>query len=99
MFDEEDTLDSTKDTFDFIPGFVGSYPNAFAVVDYKELHDFFDIIKNFDGSENSIKKFEKYYIKRSNKDFWKYYDWFQERFYKEEPITSGLFDLNRYYYR
>ena len=99
MLSEEDTLNSQKDTIDFIPGFIGSYPNAFVVVHYQDLHNFFDIIKKFDGSGAYIKKFEKYYIQRSDKDFWKYYDWFQDRFDKEEPITSGLFDLNRYYYR
>jgi hypothetical protein len=26
------------------------------------------------------------------------YDWFQKRFYEDEPVNGGLFDLNRYYY-
>ena len=99
MFSENDTLNSAKDTIDFIPGFIGSYPNAFAVIHYQDLGDFFEIIKNFDGSDEYIQRFEKYYIQRSNKDFWQTYDWFQEYFNKTEPITSGLYDLNRYYYR
>jgi hypothetical protein len=37
MFDEESSLDSSKDEFDFIEGFVGSYPNQFLVVEYKDL--------------------------------------------------------------
>ena len=99
MLSEESTLNSDKDTIDFIPGFIGSYPNAFVVIPYQNLYDFFDIIKNFDGSDRYIKRFEKYYIRRSNKDFWQTYDWFQDRFNKENPIKSGLFDLNRYFYR
>jgi len=39
---------------------------------------------------------KKYFISRSDKDFWKIYDWFQKRFYEQEPIKAGLYDLNRY---
>ena len=99
MFTESSTLNAVKDTIDFLPGFVGSYPNAFAVIDYTELADFFDIIDNYDGSLNDKKRFEHYYIGRSDKDFWQYYDWFEQYFKKVNPIGSGILDLNRYYYR
>ena len=97
LFGEDDRLNSDKDTMDFIRGYVGSYPNAFAVVNYKDLPDFFDIIKNFDSSERDNKRFAKYFIPRSSRKFWQTYDWFQNDFNKKEPVESGLFDLNRYY--
>ena len=99
MFNEEDTLNPSKDTLDFLPGSIGSYPNAFVIVHYKDLYDFFDIIKNFDASEHYIKKLNKYFVRRSSKNFWQTYDWFQKHFNEAEPIQAGLYDLNRYYYK
>lgn len=97
MFSEKDRLNANKDEFDFIDGFVGSYPNLFIVVDFKDLPDFFDMLHNFDESQKYINKFLKYGVNRGDDDFWEVYDWFQERFYKENPHEAGLFDLNRYY--
>ena len=90
-------LDASKDSMDIIKGSVGSYPNMFMDVREEELPDFFDLLKNFKDDEVYLGKLKKYAISRSDRDFWKYYDWFQERFYQEEPLNAGLYDLNRYY--
>ena len=97
LFSEEKRFDSSKDTLDFIPGSVGSYPNAFGVVHYKDLSDFFDMIANFEENEVYKAKFKKYFISRGNEKFWETYDWFQNRFNKEDPLQAGLYDLNRYH--
>ncbi len=86
-----------KDTLDFIKASVGSYPNIFATVQYEDLPDFFDLLKNFDNSDTYRTKFKKYFISRSNKNFWSTFDWFQKQFYKSDPLHAGLYDLNRYY--
>jgi len=99
MFNEEDRLDPSKDELDFIPGFIGSHPNFFLVIDYKDLPDFFDMMHNYDGSQKYIDKFLKYGIDRGDKDFWEVYDWFQKKFLEENPKDAGLFDLNRYYHK
>jgi flavodoxin len=99
MFNESARLDSSKDTLDFIEGFVGSYPNLFLVVELKDLPDFFDMMQNYDGSEAYIAKFLKYGISRGDADFWEHYDWFAKRFQEQNPHDSGLLDLNRYYYK
>ena len=97
LFGEESKLNSAKDTFDFIHGSIGSYPNMFGRIHYKDLPDFFDLIENFDRSEKDIKRFEKYFISRGNPKFWETFDWFQDYFNKEDPLEAGLYDLNRYY--
>ncbi len=96
MFSEDDTLDSRKDTIDFISGSVGSYINVLVELQSSELTDFLHLIKNFDGTEESKLKARKYFTSRSDPDFWKKYDWFQAHFNEAEPIHSGLYDLNRY---
>jgi len=98
MFNGE-VHDSSKDTIDFVKGYVGSYPNVFGTVDYKDLPDFFDLIKNFDKSVKYRLKVQKYFISRDNPNFWKTFDWFQNDFNKSNPVNAGLFDLNRYYDR
>ncbi len=97
LFGEEKTLNSAKDTLDFIDGSVGSYPNMFGLLSYKDLPDFFDLLENFDGSEKYLKRFDKYFISRGDKKFWKTFDWFQDHFNKADPTEAGLYDLNRYY--
>lgn len=97
LFGEVNRLDPGKDTLDFIKGSVGSYPNMFFDVKEEELPDFFDMLKNFQDDDAYLNKLKKYAISRSDKSFWEYYDWFQERFDKEDPLNAGLYDLNRYY--
>ena len=92
-------LDSSKDEADFFPGFIGSYPNYFFDVKKEDLPDFFALLQGYKDSHEDRRRLLKYGINRASENFWEEYDWFQERFLKEDPAHSGLFDLNRYYYR
>lgn len=98
LFGENGALDASRDRADFIKGFIGSYPNYFIDVHQSELPDFFDLLANFTGAPEDIERLRKYGVNRADSDFWQHYDWFQNRFNRNEPVTSGLFDLNRYYY-
>jgi len=97
LFGEEGRLHSDKDTLDIFQGNVGSYPNVFTVVHEDDVPDFFDLLVNYDNSPKYIAKIRKYGISRGDENFWQHYDWFQKRFNEDEPLTSGLYDLNRYY--
>jgi hypothetical protein len=99
LFNEKDRLDPTKDTMDFLIQPIGSYPNYFFDVDVSELPDFFDMMKNYDGSDIYKAKIVKYGINRANPKFWDEYDWFQDYFDNAQPMESGLYDLNRYYHK
>lgn len=96
LFNEESSLNPNKDSMDFIDGYIGSYPNVFAVVNYEDLPEFLDILKNYESNEYYNKKIAKYFISRANPKFWEIFDWFQNDFNKKEPLKSGLYDLNRY---
>jgi hypothetical protein len=97
LWGESKRLNNKKDTLDFIEGSVGSYPNMFAVVEYNDLADFFDLMQKFDFTEKYMDKIKKYLVSRDDKRFWETYDWFQEYFNKSNPTEAGLYDLNRYY--
>lgn len=94
MFNEDERLDTSKDTVNLIEGFIGSYPNYFVTVEQDDIPKFFKILKDYKSDESQL---AKYFILRSDDNFWQTYDWFQERFNKDQPIDAGLFDLNRYY--
>jgi hypothetical protein len=96
LFTETLRLDSKKDTMDILEGSVGSYPNVFVDLEFKDLPDFFDLMKNCRGTQSDIERLKRYFISRSDKNFWKIYDWFQADFLKKEPLEGGLYDLNRY---
>ncbi len=101
MFDEKKSMRPEKDQADFIEGFHGSYPNFLLDIHQDDLPDFFDILVNIDkiGLFAGRQRLDKYFINRADKDFWAHYDWFQDRFNKEQPVHSGLFDLNRYFHK
>jgi hypothetical protein len=35
-------------------------------------------------------------IRRTHEDFWKHADWFNDYYRRDQPLASGIFDLNRY---
>jgi hypothetical protein len=98
LFGEGGALDASKDRADFLSGFIGSYPNYFVDIREEDLPDFFDLLANFRGSAEDAERLKKYGVNRADERLWETYDWFQERFNKDEPVRSGLFDLNRYFY-
>ncbi|MGB5685967.1 MAG: fatty acid cis/trans isomerase, partial [Candidatus Electrothrix sp.] len=98
MLLEKRVLDSSKDSMDILPGFVGSYPNYFFKIHEKDLPDFLTLLASKEKlDEAEIDRFVRYGINRADPQFWQEYDWFQQRFFQEQPVEAGLFDLNRYY--
>jgi hypothetical protein len=99
LIGEEIFQNPSKDQIDFFPGFIGSYPNYFFDVQKEDVPDFLSLLKGFTGSPEEMKRLDKYGLNRADPNFWEEYDWFQTRFNKEDPINSGLLDLNRYYHK
>ncbi|MDI6743325.1 MAG: fatty acid cis/trans isomerase, partial [Smithella sp.] len=98
LFGEKAALDMSRNSADFIYGLIGSYPNYFFDVREEDLPDFLDILAHFDKSPQAFERLAKYGVNRAEDRLWDAYDWFQNRFYEDEPVNGGLFDLNRYYY-
>jgi hypothetical protein len=91
-----DQRDYAHDTLTVVRGLEGSYPNFFFVVQPDELDDFtsrYISIRTLDDYERFV---GIYGIRRTNDSFWETADWFQDEYAEQEPLLSGLFDLNRY---
>ena len=99
MFADEklgDRRDYENDTQTVVRRLEGSYPNFFYVVELEEVEAFvshYNNIKNRDDYEQFV---ARYGLRRTDPDFWAISDWFNEKYARDEPIQSGLFDLNRY---
>lgn len=99
LFGEKAVLDSAKDQIDIVKGFIGSYPNYFFDVTVEELPDLLNLFENMQGTDAELQRLRQYSVNRADDDFWEHYDWFQKRFYRDQPVQAGLFDLNRYYFK
>ena len=98
LFGEDGQLDAAKDSADFIHGLIGSYPNYFVDVREEDLPDLLDLLARFEKSPADDERLAKYGVNRAEDRLWDMYDWFQNRFFEDEPVHAGLFDLNRYYH-
>ena len=96
LFSENSRLDSTKDTVNYIEGFIGSYPNVYVEVNQDELSEFFNLLKNYKDNDINKKQILKFAINRANPKFWNSFDWFNNEFKKQDSLNFGLMDLNRY---
>jgi hypothetical protein len=95
--EKEGTLrDYSEDTLTVVDWLEGSYPNFFFSVDIDEIERFTTEYASLKTSEDYEKFVGFYGVRRTNPDFWKTADWFQDQYAREKPVLSGLFDLNRY---
>jgi hypothetical protein len=99
MFTNErlvDRRDYEDDTQTVVRWLEGSYPDFFYVIELDEIEHF---VREYNAIENrqQYEVFVAHYgLRRSNEDFWIHADWFNQQYAREQPILSGLFDLNRY---
>lgn len=85
-----------EDTLTVVPGFVGSYPNFFFDVAIDRLPAFVERLLAIRGDADVGELADDFGIRRGNPAFWDYADFFNRRYRRENPLTAGLFDLNRY---
>ncbi len=99
MFSDEELnqrRDFSEDTQTVVPWLEGAYPNFFYVVELDDIEKFvteYNAITNREQYEIFVARFG---IRRTDERFWEMSDWFNARFRQEQPLRSGIFDLNRY---
>jgi len=91
-----DRRDYKNDTQTVVGWLEGSYPNFFYDVDLKDIEVFvahYQAIANRDDYEQFV---ARYGLRRTDPGFWAISDWFNDKSARDQPVLSGLFDLNRY---
>jgi hypothetical protein len=96
MFRETSRRVPAEDTLTIVPGFIGSYPNYFFDVPPEQLAEFVQRIKRLSGEADAAALAESYGVRRTSGRFWEYSDFFNRRYRERNPVTAGIFDLNRY---
>ena len=95
-FELDDRRDLEHDTMSVVKGLQGSYPNFFFDIELSQVDDFakrYAAISNRTDYERFVGLFG---VRRTRSDFWDTADWFQDYYAAQQPVLSGLFDLNRY---
>ena len=84
-----------EDTLSIIPGFIGSYPRIFFVVDESELAGFVDSIVALQTEEDYARLLDAYGIRRTDPKFWSNSDTFHLAYQQLYPLEFGLLDFSR----
>ena len=91
-----DYRDYHLDSITIVRWLEGSYPNFFYVVALDEIEAF---VEEYSAINNRVQYqafISRYGIRRTNEKFWQHADWFMQQYQREQPVMSGVFDLNRY---
>jgi len=92
----DDRRDLEHDTLSVVKGLQGSYPNFFFDIELSQVGDFaerYAAIRDRTDYERFVGVFG---VRRTRSSFWETADWFQDYYAAQQPVLSGLFDLNRY---
>ncbi len=88
--------DLAQDTLSVVKGLQGTYPNFFFEIKLSQINEFAErcaAIRNRQDYERFVGQFG---VRRTHSDFWTTADWFQDYYAAQQPVLSGLLDLNRY---
>jgi hypothetical protein len=75
---------------------LGTYPNAFFVVDEKEVSSFVRMIASLQSEEDYAVLLDNYGVRRTNTEFWAQSDVLHDAYRAAAPVDSGVFDFNRF---
>lgn len=78
----------------FVPGFIGSYPNAFFVVNENDLGLFLAKLQALRSELDYTSLLDSFGVRRTNSEFWQHSDWFQSA-YKRAVGNREILDYSR----
>jgi len=93
---ERDRSDIDQDTMTVVKWLEGSYPNFFFSVALSGIDEFTRRCAAIRNHKDYEKFVDRYGVRRTSPAFWEMADWFQDEYARNQPVKSGLFDLNRY---
>ena len=85
-----------EDTLSVLSGFVGSYPNAFFLVDAAELPGFVAAVRGLASEADYGKVLARYGVRRTDPRFWVHSDSLHDAYRRAAPREAALFDYNRF---
>jgi len=95
LFGEKKFRAPEEDTMTVIPGFLGTYPNVFLVVNESDLDRFVSLISTMRNEDEYSSLLDKYGVRRTSPEFWQQSDAFHAAYQRDAPVEYGLFDYSR----
>ncbi|HHH45115.1 MAG TPA: isomerase [Gammaproteobacteria bacterium] len=92
----DDRRDLEHDTMTVVRGLQGAYPNFFFDIELAQVEDFAERYANIETRKDYERFVGLFGVRRTRYDFWDTADWLQDHYAAQQPVDSGLFDLNRY---
>jgi hypothetical protein len=96
MVGEGRRLRPEEDTLSVVNGFAAAHPNAFLVVEAKDLPAFSAAVRGLGSEADATKLLERYGIRRGDPLFWAHSDALHAAYRRLAPREAGVFDYNRY---
>ena len=91
-----DAIDMSGDTLTVVKGLIGAYPNFFFDIRAEEAEAFVDACEGIRSAADFDRLVERFGVRRTNPEFWRIADWFQELHARAQPVEGGILDLSRY---
>jgi hypothetical protein len=92
---EDRRLLPEEDTLSLLAGFVGGYPNAFLVVEAKDLPALVGAVRSLASEADYDNLFKRYGVSRTSAQFWAHSDQVLRAYRQWAPKEAGVFDYNR----
>lgn len=96
---DDNRRDTQSDTLTILKGLQGSYPNFFFDIELSQVDEFADRYARIQTRQDYEIFVSRFGVRRTDSRFWAISDWFQAYYARQQPVESGLFDLNRYHNR
>lgn len=84
------------DTLTIYPGVLSSYPNFMFDLKAEEAGDFVSALERVQSQADFDKVVERWGIRRSHPQFWRYFHDLDAYLRETEPVEAGILDMNRY---
>ena len=95
LLTEKNELEPDENALTVVPGLIGGYPNAFFRLEREQLPAFIQAIAKLDAADDYQRLVERFAIRRTDPDFWRYSDLLQAEEARLDLRDRGLLDYNR----
>ncbi len=95
LFSENDRRIPEEDNLTILAGIVGTYPNAFFQINEQQVGEFISALEQVQTEQDYGQLKDKFAIRRTNPNFWRYADKLHNWYRKNQPDSAGLLDFNR----
>lgn len=96
MLGEDLRYQPRLDTLTLYPEVMTSYPNFMFSVPASQVADFVDALEQVDNSASFDKVVERWGIRRTHPQFWRYFHDLSAHIREHDPVEAGVLDMNRY---